>query len=259
MVYALVASLATPGVFAAYARAVSDFRFLPALTNVALFVGLYLPTMFIGVLVIALLLDLRSRRFASSILLLYTLPGTVTGAAAVLLWYVMLEPSLSPFGPALRAVGLESTADVFRDQTLVPIFVAMAFASGFGQWALIVSGSLKSVSPEVLDAAKIDGCSPMQTAFHVKLPMVRHTVMFMLILCFANGVQIFVEPQILSGLVATAGSEWWSLNQLGLTYAFQSNDFASAAALAMILFVACLLVACVVIVRGRFMRTEHQE
>ncbi len=259
VVYALVSSIATPPIFSAYVSAVSDFRFLPALGNVAMFTAVYLPVMFFGVLAIALLLDLRQKRFASSLLLVYTLPGTVTGAAAVLLWYVMLQPELSPFGPALKAMGFESTADVFRDQTLVPIFAAMAFAAGFGQWALIVTGSLKSISTEVLDAARIDGCSAFQVAFYVKLPMVRRTIVFMLILSFANAVQIFVEPQLLSGLVATAGSKWWSLNQLGLTFAFTSNDFASAAALALMLFVASFAVAYFVITRGKFMDTEHQE
>ena len=134
----------------------------------------------------------------------------------------------------------------------------MAFASGFGQWMLVVTGALKSVSEELLEAARIDGCSAWQTAVHVKLPLMRRTLLFMLILAFASGIQIFVEPQILSS-VAGVGSNSWSLNQLGMTYAFLNGDFASAAALSMLLFAVCLIVAIFVLVRGRFLDSEHEQ
>lgn len=246
------------GILSPFARALGDFRFVSALTNVGLYLAIYLPMMVIGVVALSLLVDSLRRRWAAPLLLVYTLPGAVTGAAAVLLWYFMLQPALSPFAPALRALGIERGSDIFTNSFLVWLFALMAFASGFGQWMLVVTGALKSVSEELLEAARIDGCSAWQTAVHVKLPLMRRTLLFMLILAFASGIQIFVEPQILSS-VAGVGSNSWSLNQLGMTYAFLNGDFASAAALSMLLFAVCLIVAIFVLVRGRFLDSEHEQ
>ncbi|GAA2447493.1 sugar ABC transporter permease [Agromyces soli] len=246
------------GVLSPFARAIGDFRFLPALTNVAIYLAISLPLMIVGVVALSLLVDTLRRRWAAPLLLVYTLPGAITGAAAVMLWYFMLQPALSPFGPALRAMGFERGPDIFNNSFLVWIFALMAFAVGFGQWVLVVTGALKSVSEELLEAARIDGCSAWQTAVHVKLPLMRRTLLFMLILAFASGIQIFVEPQILHS-VAGVGSTSWSLNQLGMTYAFLNGDFGSAAALSMLLFAVCLVVAVFVLVRGRFLDTEHEQ
>ena len=259
--YAIVSSIGLgtdAALFAPYVRAMADFRFLPALLNVVLFLAVYLPVIVGGVVLLSLLVDNLSQRFGASLLLVYTIPGAVTGAAAVLLWYFMLQPALSPFAPVLNAMGFATGNDVFQNRHLVALFSAMAFAAGFGQWMLIVTGALKSVSEEVLDASRIDGCSAWQTAVHIKLPLMGRTLLFMLILTFASAIQIFAEPQILNA-VTGVGSKSWSLNQLGLTYAFSNGDFASAAALSILLFVVCLILATVVIVKGKFLDTEHQK
>lgn len=259
--FAFVSSLGigdVRGLLSPFLRALGDFRFLPALTNVGIYLAIYLPMMVIGVVALSLLVDTLRRRWAAPLLLVYTLPGAVTGAAAVLLWYFMLQPALSPFAPALRALGIERGSDIFANSFLVWLFALMAFAAGFGQWMLVVTGALKSVSEDLLEAARIDGCSAWQTALHIKLPLMQRTLLFMLILAFASGIQIFVEPQILRS-VAGVGSTSWSLNQLGMTYAFLNGDFASAAALSMLLFAVCLVVAVVVLTRGRFLDSEHEQ
>lgn len=262
VVYAFVSSIGINdprgGLLSPFVRALGDLRFLPALGNVAIYLAIYLPLIVIGVILLSLLVDTLRRRWSVPLLLVYTVPGAITGAASVLLWYFMLQPTLSPFGPALRAIGVERGSDIFSNNLLVWIFALMAFAVGFGQWMLIVTGALKSVSEELLEAARIDGCSAYQLAIYVKLPLLTRTLLFMLILSFAAGIQIFVEPQILLS-VASVGSRSWSLNQLGMTYAFQNGDFSSAAALSVLLFVVCLAVAIFVVLRGRFLDTEHDQ
>lgn len=238
-----------------YSTAVTDFRFAGAAEHVAVFLAVYLPVMVIGVLVLAFVIDSQPRRIGKSLKLIYTLPGAITGSAAVLLWYFMLQPSLSPFRFELGALGLHTSDDVFNNSHLVWIFALMAFASGFGQWILIIHGALQTVPAELIDAARVDGCSAMQIALRIKLPLVRSSVVFMLVLSFASGLQIFVEPQLLFGLTQ-AGSTTWSLNQLGINFAFVNGDFASAAALSLLLFVICLGVAAVLVTKGRLFDSD---
>ena len=132
--YAIFAStrpagqLGDPAIVAVF----SDFRFLPAATNVGTLLVLYLPAMVIGCVGLALVMDEQPARFGSTIRLVYMLPGIVTDAAAVVLWYMMLQPLTSPFAPALRAMGFETGGDIFQAPLLPAIFAVMAFATGFG-------------------------------------------------------------------------------------------------------------------------------
>jgi multiple sugar transport system permease protein len=242
--------------FANYRAAFQDFRFVPAVEHVALFLLIYLPVMVVGVIVLALVMHQRPGRSGSVLRVVYILPGAVVGSASILLWYVMLEPTLSPFKPLLNGLGFQTGADVFQNSNLVWVFAFMAFMTGFGQWVVIMYGALQGVPEELVEAATLDGCNAWQLATRVKLPLITKYIVYMLILAFAAGVQIFAEPQLLYSITLSASSPWWSLNQLGLVYAFQNADFASAAAVSLVLFVVCGLAALIVVRFTDFFRTE---
>jgi multiple sugar transport system permease protein len=242
----------------AFVAAFADFRLLPAAINVGTFLIIYLPVMVIGVVILALILDVQPRRFGAMVRLIYVLPGVITGSASVLLWYLMLEPQTSPFAPILNAMGMHSDNDIFQNSRLPVIFAMMAFATGFGQWTVVLYGSLQSISPDILEAARIDGASGWQTALRIKLPLIGKYITYMLVLCFASALQIFVEPAILSGL-ASVGSTTWSLNQLSLFFAFNNGDFSTSAALSLALLVVCVGVAVLLVRKGNLFETEVIE
>ena len=82
---------------------VNDFRFWPAVQNVGIFMIIWIPIMVVGTMLLALLLHEKVGRLSGAMRLIYFLPGAVTGSAAVLLWYFMLSPQLSPFAPGAHA------------------------------------------------------------------------------------------------------------------------------------------------------------
>jgi multiple sugar transport system permease protein len=242
-----------------YQRVFSDFRFWPAVTHVGVYLVIWLPIMVIGVLVLALMLHERASRFGGAMRLVFFLPGAVTGSASILLWYCMLEPSLSPFGPALRSMGFTDDNKIFQSSNLTVIFALIAFTTGVGQWIVIMYGALQNVSTDVLEAAALDGCGAIRTALQIKLPLVTKYVLFMIILSLANGVQLFVEPQLIYGITHTAGSPWWSLNQFGYALAFQNGDFGSAATISLLLLALSVGGALLFILRTDFLSTEAER
>ncbi|MGV8882936.1 MAG: carbohydrate ABC transporter permease [Rhodoglobus sp.] len=239
-----------------YVQLLGDFRLLPAMTNVAIFLAIWLPVMVVGVLFLALLLHQRPGRFSGVMRLVYFLPGAVTGSASVMLWYFMLEPTYSPFGPILRAMGFVSGAQIFANNNLVVIFAVMAFTTGVGQWIVIMYGALQNIPGDLLEAAALDGAGPLRTAILVKLPMVSKYVVYMVILSFATGLQLFVEPQLIYGITKSAGSSWWSLNQFGYALAFQNGNFGGAAAISLVLLVLSALGAFIVITKTDLFSTD---
>jgi len=238
-----------------YIAVLSDFRFWPAVGNVLTFLLIWIPVMLIGCLGFALLLHERVGRVSGALRLIYFLPGAVTGSAAVLLWYFMLQPDLSPFGPILHAMGWQTTNDVFTNAHLPYIFATIAFMTGVGSWIVIMYGALQAIDLDVIEAARVDGADPIRIALSIKLPLIAKYIVYMLILCFAAAVQIFVEPSLFYGMTQ-AGSNWWSLNQLGYTFAFQQGEFGQAATVSVILLVFSTVVALIFVQRSRFFQTE---
>jgi multiple sugar transport system permease protein len=252
-------SMANPdGGFDNYQVVLNDFRFLPALKNVALFLAIYLPIMLIVVTFMAILLDVRHSSSNKYLMTLLIVPAAITGSVAILVWYFMLEPTLSPFRDIINAMGVTSARQIWSSGNLAYIFAAMAFFTGAGYWILIVYGSLQSISDEVLEAAHLDGANAFQMARWIKLPLIKKYLVFMAVLTFAAGLQLFVEPQLISASVYVGIARGWSLNQVSYDFAFSAGNFAGAAALSLVLLVVCLAAALFLIYRTDFFdRSEH--
>lgn len=235
-----------------YLLALGDFRFLPALRNVGIFLLLYVPLMLLVVGGLSLLLDSARGRWNLPLRLAYIVPAAMTGAVSVLIWYFMLEPTLSPYAGILKALGITEGGQIWRTGNLAYIFVLMAFFTGAGNWIVVQYGSLQSISEDIIEAARIDGASQLQIGLRVKLPLIRRYMVYMGILIFAAGLQVFVEPQLISASVYPGLAASWSLNQLSYTFAFASNNLGSAAALSLILLVACGIAAIIVVFKTDF-------
>jgi len=240
------------GGFGNYMFVFEDFRFLAAVGNVGLFLLIYLPTMLIVVAGLSLLLDTVQMKYTLPLRLAYLVPAGISGSVAILVWYFMLEPTYSPFAAIFAEFGLTEGVDIFNTSNLVYIFALMAFFTGAGNWIVIQYGSLQSIPEDILEAARMDGANVFQMAFQIKLPLIRKYLVYMLILVFAAGLQIFVEPYLISSSVYPGLAKDWSLNQLSYTLAFTGSNLGAAMALSMIMLLVSVIVALVIIFRTDF-------
>lgn len=259
-IYAVYLSLVNrDGAFAGlsnFTRVSSDFRFGPALGHVAIYLTIWLVSLL--VLVVGLAVTLHSlRRTASSVLrFLYYLPGALAGAASVLVWLFMLDPSVSPVGSLLKALGYHTFIQSVAPGHLPVIFALMAFWTGAGGWIIVMYGALNNISAEILESAHVDGANAWQIAWHIQIPMLRKWIVYMVILAFATGTQLFVEPQLVGEASLGGVSNSWSLNQLGYVLAFGTNDFNGAAAVAILLLLLGLVPAGLLVTRSGLFKED---
>jgi len=241
-------SLPNPdGGWDAFKIVVQDFRFPQAVKNVLGFMAIYVPLTLILVIVMALMLDVRHTKWSKYLRMAYIVPASISGAVAVLVWWAILEPTISPIKSVLGFFGIESATQIWQTKNLVYIIAVMTFFTIAGNWILIQYGSLQSISSEIIEAARVDGCSAFQLAVRIKLPLIRKYVIYMAVLLFASGLQIFVEPQLLTTSVYSGIANAWSFDQLSYELAFKSGDFGGASALSLILLLPSMIGALVVI------------
>jgi len=253
--YALYLSLTTgDGGFAGlanYAKVIADFRFVPAVVHVALYLVIWLVALIVLVTLLALIVHaIRVRWLSRTLRFVFYLPGALAGASSVLLWLFVLDPTASPVAGLLHLFGFHSFVQVIVPANLPVIFAIIAFWTGAGGWIVIMYGALNNVSEDIIEAARLDGAGALQIALRIQLPLLRKWISYMGIMSLAAGSQLFVEPQLLSQASNAVVPNDYSLNQLAYQYAFQQNDFNGSAAISLILLVIALALSAVFVTRG---------
>jgi multiple sugar transport system permease protein len=255
MIYALYLSFTANGSFVAFdnfIRVFHDFRFLPAVQHVALFVVVWQVTLIVLVTILALVVHaVRTRWLSATSRFLFYIPGALAGSASVLLWLFMLTPSVSPVAGLLDVLGLKSFTQIVSLENLPVVFTIVAFWTGAGGWIIIMYGALNTISSDVMEAARIDGAGPFKTAWYIQIPLMRKWIAYMAIVSLAGGTQLFVEPKILNLASRGVVPQEYSLNQLAYTIAFGPQaDFNGSAAISIVLLVVAMGLSAIFVFRG---------
>lgn len=108
------------------------------------------------------------------------------------------------------------------------IIVAMTWKAA-GSTALVYMSSISGISPDLYEAATIDGATPLRRFFSITIPTILKTGKTMLILQILAVFQILYEPMMMTG----GGPNNASISIIQLVYnlAFQQMKFSQAAAL----------------------------
>jgi multiple sugar transport system permease protein len=240
-----------------FVRTYDDYRFVAAFKRVLLYTCVWLGMLVVFVVGLALLLHGRAGRVSATFRFLFYMPGALAGAASVLVWLFMLDPIVSPGGFLLRHVlGATLFAQSIAPGNLPFVFAMIAFWTGAGGWIVVMYGALNTIPHDLEEAARIDGASAIQIALRLKLPLIRKWIAYMVILSFATGTQLFVEPQLVNQASLGLVPDTWSANQLAYQLAFRYADFNGAAAIAVDLLAIGLVGAVIIVTRTGLFRTD---
>ena len=255
MIFALYLSFTKSGQFVGldnYVKSVGDFRFLPAVQHVAAFLVIWVVTLTVLVTLLALIVHaVRVRWLSTTTRFLFFIPGAFAGAASVMLWLFLLNPSVSPVSFVLKWFGYTNFVQAIDLNNLPLIFTVIAFWTGAGAWIIIMYAALHNISNEIMEAARCDGASAIKTAWYIQLPLIRKWIAYMVVISVAVGTQLFAEPKILAQASRNQIPKHYSLNQLAYVTAFGPQaDFNSSAAISMMLLVVAAGLAAFFVFRG---------
>ena len=240
-----------------FQRTYQDYRFGEAFKHILVYTSIWLGLLVVFVVGLALLLHGRASRVSATFRFLFYIPGALAGAAAVLVWLFMLDPSVSPGSFLLHHVlGANIFAQSIAPGNLPYIFAMIAFWTGAGGWIVVMYGALNTIPDDLEEAARIDGAGPIAIALRLKLPLIRKWIAYMVILSFATGTQLFVEPQLVNQASLGLVPDTWSSNQLAYQLAFRYADFNGAAAIAVDLLAIGLIGAVLIVTRTGLFRTD---
>jgi multiple sugar transport system permease protein len=252
--YAIYLAFTKRGAFVGvdnFVKVFKDFRFLPAVEHVGLYLLIWLVSLVVLVVLLAIVVHgIGTRWLSTGVRFLYYIPGALAGASSVMLWLFVLDPTVSPVAPLLHAIGLSSFVESVQADHLPVTLAVIAFWTGAGGWIVVMYGALNNISRDVIEAARVDGAGPIRTAWFIQIPLLRKWIAYMVILSFAGGTQLFVEPRVLSQASRGVVSQDYSLNQLAFLYAFKQSDFNGSAAISLVLLAVSLGLSIYFVFRG---------
>jgi len=98
---------------------------------------------------------------------------------AVIVWRVMLSQGGLANG-LLDLVGVAPQAWLTSSRLALYSIIAIATWKGASYWMIFIVGGLQNISPELYDAARVDGVRPWQRLIFITLPLLRPALLFVL-------------------------------------------------------------------------------
>jgi sn-glycerol 3-phosphate transport system permease protein len=127
-------------------------------------------------------------------------PFVLSGVGVGLAWQYIFDPTVGALGAVLRAVGL-SSPQWFNNESLSLVMVVIVYVwKNLGYAAVIYLAGLQSISPEILEAAAIDGAGASRRFFSMVLPLLSPTTFFLLTTSTLNSLQAFDLIRVMTPL-----------------------------------------------------------
>ena len=214
-----------------YSRVLTDPLFLSGVGRVLLYGIVVVPVTLLLALTLALLIDRERLRGRAVLQLAYFLPFAIPSVISALLWGYMYGNSFGVFTQIARAFDLPDPNLLSADNILFSIGNIAVWAAA-GANMIIFYSALRSIPRELFEAARLDGASEWKIAWHVKIPLLRSTMIFTAVLAIIGALQLFNEPTVLKPNALGAITNSFTPNMYAFNLISTSQQYNLAAAVA---------------------------
>ena len=114
-----------------------------------------------------------------------------------------------------------------------------------GYNALILLGAMQAIPKDLYDAASVDGAKPWQQFWRITVPLLRPTLVFVVIVATIGGLQLFTEP-VLFGFGKMQGGtlgQFQTMTMFMYENAFQRFQYGYGSAIAWTLFAMVVVIS----------------
>ena len=191
--------------FEYYSTAFTNTEFMKSFLNILVYAVMYVPSIIVISLLAAVLGN--SELFGSKAMrIIFYLPCITGSIATAYVWRWMFDVESGVFNGILGMFGLPESQWLSSRSYLVMVCIVMVSVwSGIGNNMLIFLAALKGVSPELYEAAKLDGANKMQTLWYITVPSIAPTMYFITTMSIIGAFQMF---DLVYAMVPSNSMEW---------------------------------------------------
>ena len=124
-------------------------------------------------------------------------PNLISVVVLVSMVILFLSPTTGFLSKILLAFGSKDALYLVRPEYFRPIYIISGIWQGMGFGAIVYIAALTGVSPELHEAAMIDGAGVIKRIIHIDIPAILPTIVIMLILAIGNILSVGYEKVFL--------------------------------------------------------------
>ena len=172
--------------------------FRRAFANTLIINGMKLLLYFPFPILIALLLnEITVGWYKKGVQTIIYFPHFLSWVVIASIWFKILAPQNSINAQVAAFFGQDPTYFFASTKHIRWLLVASDIWQGAGYGAIVYLAALTAISPDLYEAAIVDGASKFRQIWHITLPSIRSTIVIMLILRVGNMLEIFEQVLIM--------------------------------------------------------------
>lgn len=222
-----------------YITVFQSAAFMAALKNTLLFTIVTVPfgviTALIGASMIFALGKVSQSFFRSA----FYLPTVTSMVIIAMVWRWMYNYDFGLFNYILGWFGVDPINWLGQSSTALWALIIMQCLIPFGVGIIMYLASMGSISNALYEAAKIDGAGSLKQWWHITVPLLKPTTLYLVLLSTIGSFQVFTQIIMMTG--GGPGNATETLVHLIYKTGFRDFEFGLAAAQSVVLFVIILI------------------
>ncbi|MEK3885527.1 sugar ABC transporter permease [Paenibacillus sp. PL2-23] len=232
-----------------YAETFTSELFGKAVWNTIVYTVLTVPVALVLSFAVAIMIMPLKKWAQTTFKAIYYLPAVASGVALSVVWLWIYDPL--PGGvlnQILALFGIDNQNWLGSSSTSMFSLVFMSWLSSHGTSIIIYVAALLGIDESYYEAADIDGASFWQKMWHIVLPCLKPTTLFLLVTGVIGSFQVFQNAYLMTG-----GGPDHSTTMVGLLIfdtAFKYFEFGKAAAQSLVL---ALMIGIIALIQFKFL------
>ena len=130
----------------------------------------------------------------------FYIPVLISGIVSGFIWKIMYNYNFGTFNAVLGSLGLDKwKQDWLGNSSLTLLMIGVVLIwKGAGYYMIIYLASLQSVSTDLIEAAQIDGASPIQRFKAITVPLISGAFTINFTLSLINGLKVFDQINVMT-------------------------------------------------------------
>ena len=173
---------------------------------------------------------------------LYFSPQVVTMTVVAVVWSFIFSPGQTGLlNSFLGIFGLPAQTWLQNPHWAMFCIAVMYIWQSLGLQMIIILGGLQYIPEELYEACHLDGCNSVQKFFYVTIPLLKNTMVYVLISVTINTLKLFTQVYVLTngGPKNSTTSVVYFLYKAG----FLNNQVGYASAIAVVFFLLVLVIS----------------
>jgi ABC-type sugar transport system permease subunit len=223
-----------------YARAFTDSTFIKSLGLTGIFTFFKVSFQVVLAMALALFVNQKKRGMGFARMVIF-IPVVTSYIVVAVIWGMLLNKDYGLLNSLLSSLGFERMEYLTSQQNAFPILIVISVWKDVGYSMILLVAGMKGIPGVFYEAADMDGASVFEKLRYITIPMLRRTIMFILVTTTIGAFQIFIPVYQLT----KGGPRRSTMVTMYYIYqeAFNYGEMGYASALSIILLVILLIIS----------------